>query len=129
MTTEKFICQKCTCICLLSVSFTEGDEKTKSALTCPLRFTYHDFHIVDKSPERAIIQTEFPTTQEQLTFLKRRSAQLDHLKRLMKDCSKCIHSDDLEYCFGKCRVFSEYMEKETMEQAIKKQSIYERGNA
>lgn len=129
MTTEKFLCQKCTCVCLISVSFTEGDEKTKSALVCPLQFTYHDFNIVDKSPERAIIKTEFPSTQDQVVFLKRRSQQLNYLKRLMKDCSKCIHAEEDEYCLKHCRGFSEYHENAPDDTIIRDRAIYERGNA
>lgn len=99
-------------MCLLSVSFTEGDEKTRSALTCPLQLAYHNFEIVDKSPERAVIKTEFQTTEDQLVFLNRRGAQLNYLKRLMKDCTKCLHDKNIEYCFKMCRGFSEYQEND-----------------
>lgn len=126
MTTEKFFCKECTCVCYLSISFTPGDEKTKSALVCPLQFNHYNFQIVDKSPERAEIKTGSTKTR----------IQLEHLHRLLKDCSKCLHNSDSDFCFKKCRAFSEYEENELLdqnamsippkmtEQTLKEKSIY-----
>lgn len=131
MTTEKFLCKKCTCVCFLSISFTPGDEKTKSSLVCPLQFINYDFEICDKAPERAEIKAQpLFSTRQQIEHLKKRNDQLTYLKKLMKDCSKCSHAADDDYCFKFCRGFSEYSDGTIKIKPIGKgHSIYERGNA
>lgn len=105
MTTEKFFCDACTCVCYLSVSFTSGDEKTKSFLVCPLQMKKHNFNICDKLPERAEIRVRGQLTTNQ---------QFLALKKLMKSCVECVHNKEDEYCFKNCYAFSQH-EEESLE--------------
>lgn len=111
MATEKFLCRKCVTVCMLSVSFNQGDDKTKTSLVCPLQLGHHAFEIVDKSPERAEIHTDYsPEIKKQIEIIQKKNDQLLYLKHMIKDCSKCVNASNDQYCFNQCKGFDKYSE-------------------
>lgn len=109
MTTEKFICKRCINPCFISITFNPGDLKTQALLICPLQMQKYEFEVLEKHPDNTQIKTRPPfDVIKHLDFLKREriiNRQIHLLRKCAKDCTKCKHDKDEDYCFAHCRGF------------------------